>query len=62
VLLDLLDGTKDCLQGTGEYAVHLALLRGQRPVLGLVLLPELQQLWVVSLLADASEAWWESPD
>lgn len=61
-LLDPLDGTKDFLQGTGEYAVHLALLRGQRPVLGVVLLPELQQLWIGSLLDSAPEAWWESPE
>jgi 3'(2'), 5'-bisphosphate nucleotidase len=61
-LLDPLDGTKDFLQGTGEYAVHLALLRGQRPVLGVVLLPELQQLWIGSLLGKTAEAWWESPD
>jgi 3'(2'), 5'-bisphosphate nucleotidase len=36
-ILDPLDGTKDFLQGTGEYAVHLALVRGNRPVLGVVL-------------------------
>jgi len=30
--------TKDFLQGTGEYAVHLALIHQQRPVLGVVLL------------------------
>lgn len=29
-ILDPLDGTKDFLQGTGEYAVHLALVRGDR--------------------------------
>ena len=44
-ILDPLDGTKDFLQGTGEYAVHLALVRGQRPVLGVVLLPEVDELW-----------------
>ena len=44
-ILDPLDGTKDFLQGTGEYAVHLALVRGQRPVLGVVLLPEAGELW-----------------
>ena len=33
-ILDPLDGTKDFLQGTGEYAVHLALVHNQRPVLG----------------------------
>ena len=44
-ILDPLDGTKDFLQGTGEYAVHLALVRGRRPVLGVVLLPEADELW-----------------
>jgi len=45
-ILDPLDGTKDFLQGTGEYAVHLALVRGHRPVLGVVLLPEADELWI----------------
>ena len=45
-ILDPLDGTKDFLQGTGEYAVHLALVRGRRPVLGVVLLPEADELWI----------------
>jgi 3'(2'), 5'-bisphosphate nucleotidase len=44
-ILDPLDGTKDFLQGSGEYAVHLALVRDQRPVLGVVLLPEPGELW-----------------
>ncbi|HJN35939.1 MAG: 3'(2'),5'-bisphosphate nucleotidase CysQ [Prochlorococcus sp.] len=44
-ILDPLDGTKDFLQGTGEYAVHLALVQGRRPVLGVVLLPEAEELW-----------------
>ena len=45
-ILDPLDGTKDFLQGTGEYAVHLALVRGKRPVIGVVLLPEANELWI----------------
>ena len=44
-LLDPLDGTKDFLQGTGEYAVHLALVHRGTPVLGVVLLPEREELW-----------------
>ena len=44
-ILDPLDGTKDFLQGTGEYAVHLALARRGEPVLGVVLLPEMEELW-----------------
>ncbi len=45
-ILDPLDGTKDFLQGTGEYAVHLALVRDKRPVIGVVLLPEANELWI----------------
>ena len=44
-ILDPLDGTKDFLQGTGEYAVHLALIKENRPVFGVVMLPELEELW-----------------
>ena len=55
-ILDPLDGTKDFLQGTGEYAVHLALVRGNRPVLGVVLLPEADELWL-GLVGD--DAWCE---
>jgi len=44
-VLDPLDGTKDFLQGTGEYAVHLALLHRNALVLGVVLLPALAELW-----------------
>ena len=55
-ILDPLDGTKDFLQGTGEYAVHLALVKEQRPVLGVVLLPEADELWI-GVVGD--EAWCE---
>ncbi len=44
-ILDPLDGTKDFLQGTGEYAVHLALVRDGCAVIGLVLVPEAEELW-----------------
>jgi 3'(2'), 5'-bisphosphate nucleotidase len=61
-ILDPLDGTKDFLQGTGEYAVHLALVRRGRPVLGVVLLPELEELWfgLVGAAGGAGEAWREN--
>ncbi|MEB3349191.1 MAG: 3'(2'),5'-bisphosphate nucleotidase CysQ [Cyanobacteriota bacterium] len=55
-ILDPLDGTKDFLQGTGEYAVHLALVHQQRPVLGVVLLPELEELWFGVLGSDDTGA------
>ena len=45
-ILDPLDGTKDFLQGTGEYAVHLALVQRDKPVLGVVLIPELEEMWL----------------
>jgi 3'(2'), 5'-bisphosphate nucleotidase len=60
-ILDPLDGTRDFLQGTGEYAVHLALVRQGRPVLGVVLLPEVEELWF-GLLGEAGQpagAWRE---
>ena len=44
-ILDPLDGTKDFLQGTGEYAVHLALVKNNSPYLGVVLIPEKEELW-----------------
>ena len=59
-ILDPLDGTKDFLQGTGEYAVHLALVHRHRPVLGVVLLPELEELWFGLLEADGGHAWCEN--
>ena len=55
-ILDPLDGTKDFLQGTGEYAVHLALIRHGRPVLGVVLLPEPEELWIGVLDAPSPQA------
>ena len=52
-ILDPLDGTKDFLAGTGEYAVHLALVHNNRPVLGVVLIPEREELWLGVLGIDA---------
>jgi len=45
-ILDPLDGTKDFLQGTPNYAVHLALNYKQRPIIGVVLIPEKDELWI----------------
>ncbi len=59
-ILDPLDGTKDFLQGTGEYAVHLALVHGQEVVLGVVLLPEPEELWFGLLGGGAPRAWREN--
>jgi len=45
-VLDPLDGTKDFIQGTGNYAMHLALNFKKRPYLGIVLIPEKDELWI----------------
>ncbi len=54
-VLDPLDGTKDFLQGTSNYAMHLALNYKQRPYLGIVLIPEKGELWI----AKGEEVWCE---
>jgi 3'(2'), 5'-bisphosphate nucleotidase len=62
-ILDPLDGTRDFLQGTGEYAVHLALTQRGAPVLGVVLLPEMEELWIGLLDAECASggrAWCEN--
>lgn len=61
-ILDPLDGTRDFLQGTGEYAVHLALVHRGAPVLGVVLLPEPEELWfglLASVGSSPGSAWCE---
>ena len=58
-ILDPLDGTKDFLQGTGEYAVHLALVRDQAPLLGVVMLPAMGELWFGVVEGQAGIAWRE---
>jgi len=60
-ILDPLDGTRDFLQGSGEYAVHLALVRNGSPCLGVVLLPEREELWfgLVPDQGKGGEAWQE---
>jgi len=45
-VLDPLDGTKDFIQGTSNYAMHLSLNYKKKPYLGFVLIPEKDQLWI----------------
>ena len=45
-VLDPLDGTKDFIQGTGNYAMHLALNYKNKPHLGVVLIPDKDELWI----------------
>ena len=54
-VLDPLDGTKDFIQGTGNYAVHLALNFKGKPYIGFVLIPDKNQLWIT----DGKKTWCE---
>ena len=45
-ILDPLDGTKDFIQGTQSYAMHLALNYKRKPYIGIVLIPEKDELWI----------------
>ena len=47
-ILDPLDGTKDFLQGTGNYAMHLGLNYKNKPYLGIVLIPDKDELWITN--------------
>lgn len=38
-LVDPLDGTKEFINRNGEFTVNIALIRGQRPVLGVIYVP-----------------------
>tara|TARA_B100000579_G_scaffold45520_1_gene31775 strand:+ start:42170 stop:43084 length:915 start_codon:yes stop_codon:yes gene_type:complete len=44
-ILDPLDGTRDFLQGSENYAVHLALAHKKNPKIGIILIPERNELW-----------------
>ena len=57
-VLDPLDGTKDFIQGTSNYAMHLALNYKQKPYLGIVLIPEKNQLWI----SNGEKVWCEKRD
>ena len=45
-IIDPLDGTKDFINETGEYAMHLALSFGGEIIYGFVLIPDKNQLWI----------------
>ncbi len=57
-VLDPLDGTKDFIQGTGNYAMHLALNFKQKPYIGFVLIPDKNQLWITN----GEKTWCEKRD
>ncbi len=55
-VLDPLDGTKDFIQGTKDYAMHFALNYRNKPYLGVVLIPERDELWI----ANGDKVWCEN--
>ena len=55
-VLDPLDGTKDFIQGTENYAMHLALNFKQKPIIGFVLIPNRNELWI----ANGKKVWCEN--
>ena len=57
-ILDPLDGTKDFIQGTGDYAMHFALNHDKKPVIGVVLIPEKDELWI----SNGKKTWCEKRD
>ena len=57
-ILDPLDGTKDFIQGTGNYAMHFALNYKKKPIIGVVLIPEKDELWI----SNGDNVWCERRD
>ena len=47
-VLDPLDWTKEFIQGSENYAMHLALNYKQKPYIGIVLIPERDELWITN--------------
>ena len=44
-IIDPLDGTRDFINKTGEYAIHIALVKDKRPILAVVAQPETEKLF-----------------
>ncbi len=58
VLVDPLDGTREFIQGSGEFTVNIALIENRMPVAGAVYAPALQELYLGGALPHAG---WRSP-
>jgi 3'(2'), 5'-bisphosphate nucleotidase len=48
-IIDPLDGTRDFIDQTGEYAVHIALVHQGRPILAVVAWPEAEKLYYATI-------------
>ncbi len=56
-IIDPLDGTRDFIQGSENYAVHIALVYKNTPKIGIVLIPERDELWIGVV---GNGAWYEN--
>ena len=56
-IIDPLDGTRDFIQGSENYAVHIALVYKNTPKIGIVLIPERDELWIGVV---ENGAWYEN--
>ena len=45
-IIDPLDGTKDLIQNTGEYAVHVALTNRKKVIVSMVVIPSKEEIWL----------------
>jgi len=45
-IIDPIDGTKDFINQTGQFAIHIALLFDQKLILGVVPIPSNNELWI----------------
>lgn len=48
-IIDPLDGTRDFIEKTGEYAIHIALINNHRPALAVVAYPEAEKIYYATL-------------
>jgi 3'(2'), 5'-bisphosphate nucleotidase len=58
-IIDPLDGTRDFIDKTGEYAIHIALTYKHRPVLAVVTIPESDRLYAA---IESGGTWLVTPD
>jgi 3'(2'), 5'-bisphosphate nucleotidase len=58
-IIDPLDGTRDFIDKTGEYAIHIALTYKHRPVLAVVTIPESYRLYAA---IEGGGTWTVTPD
>ena len=58
-IIDPLDGTKDLIQNTGEYAVHIALTYRKIVILSMVVIPSKEEIWI---FLEGKGTWCESLD